>query len=83
MNTFPQPGPRREPRASTAQRETLRWKMRRHQLDVHTVTLMHRRFLERAGLLCDVGMSVDSLLDQLTTTQASSLIRALAVSESA
>jgi hypothetical protein len=66
-----------QPRATTAQRATLRGVMRRLELDTAVVTSWHQRYMEKAGLVCDVGMSIDRLLDQLTLHQASSLITVL------
>jgi hypothetical protein len=65
------------PRATTAQRATIRGVMRRLELDTVVVTSWHRRYMEMAELVCDVGMSIDRLLDQLTLQQASSLITVL------
>lgn len=64
-------------RATTAQRRSVCWWMRQLELDIHTITLMHRPHLEAAGLLCDVGQGMDELVGQLTRPQASALIHAL------
>jgi hypothetical protein len=66
-----------QPRATTAQRSTIRGVMRRLELDTVVVTSWHQRYMEKAGLVFDGGMSIDRLLDQLTLQQASRLITVL------